>query len=304
MNCRITVRTSQPIAPATSSWVSPAAIRSSSSSRSLGLNRRPSSPRPRLATTTTSQPPPASQPTKQRPIETAGYQDDSGGRTSYGSLSNSSFTYDGTSYTVKAVSWDNGRGWQFQASLRLELAPALDDGLVLHVDTHESNVSPFIYALDDNDGTDSATGEVSWDALFPALEDGDTVTLRLGTENTRHQARDCKTFIHQSEQNQIRNIRAVERVDNDNDPNDLSIQWERPAYSAAPDSYWVSVLNADYSERSGTQTLAPFSHGGFAGSLTLETVYIAVVARSNSEGTGPLTPLKFEGIWLPGPGGL
>ena len=74
---RITVRTSQPIAPATSSWVSPAAIRRSRSSRSLGLNRRPCSPRPRFATTISSQSPPASQPAKQRPIETAHKKTDS-----------------------------------------------------------------------------------------------------------------------------------------------------------------------------------------------------------------------------------
>ena len=171
--------------------------------------------------------------------ENYGYQDSSGGRTSYGSLSHNSFTYDGTSYTVKAVSWDYGGDTFNLASLRLELDPALDDGLVLHVDTHEYNVPPFMYALDDNDGTDSATGEVTWDALFPALDDGDTVTLRLGSETETRGGNVCRTFLHQSEQNQIRNVRAVADSGGDG-----VVQWERRAYNTATDhDYAYAILD-------------------------------------------------------------
>ena len=230
--------------------------------------------------------------------ENYGYQDDSGGRTSYGSLSNSSFTYDGTSYTVKAVSWDYGGDTLKLASLRLELDPALDDGLVLHVDTHEYNVPPFMYALDDNDGTDSATGEVTWDALFPALDDGDTVTLRLGSETETRGGNVCRTFLHQSEQNQIRNVRAVLQS------SDFGlIQWERRAYNTATNQTYEFAIFDLSGQRVGGSGPDPDEFAEFIGGFSQETVYVVHVSVLGSSG-GLASPVKIVGLWSPGPGGL
>ena len=231
--------------------------------------------------------------------ENFGYQDDSGGRDSYGSLSNSSFTYDGTDYTVKAVSWDYGGDVFNLSSLRLELDPALDDGLVLHVDTQEFHVSPFIYALDDNDGYDSATGEVTWDALFPDLEDGDTVTLRLGTEGEGG----CRTFLFQSEQDQIRNVRAVADSGGDG-----FVQWERRAYNKDTNVYYgyaiydlTETTRVKYSNGVGPDEFAEIFFGG----IEQETGYIVLVSVEDSSQFDDLArPLKTTTMYVPGPGGL